>query len=296
MSQGTDEDTDRGTNRGTNRNGSQERHDLLGYLSTHAYDEDYAWVAHRRAVAGEPVKVDKRGRRPIGVAGAITIALFVVLIVVAAAQTSRNAPTAARQRRELVGQVDAARVELSRTRGRIRDLQRETARLERKQLASDSSAKGLLARIRGLGAEAGTVAVTGPGVRVVADDAPHATSARNKVLDSDLQRLANGLWEAGAEAIAINGQRLTNLSAIRLAGSAITVNNRSLRRPYVVTAIGDPDTLPARFAETTSGQAWLDLQREVGLQLSIRTADSLRLPAADVGDLRYARRQPRGAS
>ena len=36
--------------------------------------------------------------------------------------------------------------------------------------------------------------------------------------DPDLQKLVNGLWQAGAEAISINGQRLTNLTAIRHAG------------------------------------------------------------------------------
>ncbi len=280
------------------RHPGQERHDLLGYLTTHAFDEDYAWVAHRRAETGETGETGeehRRGRRRIGPAGAITIALFAVLIVAAGAQTSRNAPSNEQERRELVGQVDAARTGLAEAREHIRDLQRETSKLERQHLRGDSSAQALLDRLQVLGVRAGTIAVDGPGVRVVVDDAPGADSARNKVLDSDLQRLANGLWEAGAEAIAVNGQRLTNLSAIRLAGSAITVNNRSLRRPYVVTAIGDPDTLPARFAETTSGQAWLDLQREVGLQLTITTADSLHLPAADVGELRYARRPSGGA-
>ncbi len=117
------------------------------------------------------------------------------------------------------------------------------------------------------------------------------------MLDTDLQQLVNGLWEAGAEAISLNGQRLTNLSTIRLAGEAITVNAHSLRRPYVVLAIGNKDTLPARFAETSSGQAWLDLQREVGLRLNITPVSSLRLPAAEVS-LRYAnqQRKPGGAS
>ncbi len=92
------------------------------------------------------------------------------------------------------------------------------------------------------------------------------------------RRLVNGLWEAGAEAISINGQRLTTLSTIRQAGDAITTNSRSLSRPYVVSAVGNQDTLPARFAETSSGQAWLDLQRELGLKLTITPVDSLRLP------------------
>jgi uncharacterized protein YlxW (UPF0749 family) len=137
--------------------------------------------------------------------------------------------------------------------------------------------------------------VRGPGVRVVADDARGADSARNQVLDTDLQRLVNGLWAAGAEAIALNGQRLTNLSTIRLAGGAITVNARSLRRPYVVSVIGNQDTLPARFAETSSGQAWLDLQREVGLRLNITPVSSLRLPGTEVS-LRYANQQEVGGA
>ena len=82
---------------------------------------------------------------------------------------------------------------------------------------------------------------------MVANDAPGATTARNEVLDTDLQRLVNGLWEAGAEAISLNGQRLTNLSTIRQAGGAITTNGRSLRPPYVLSVIGDKDTLPATF-------------------------------------------------
>ena len=94
--------------------------------------------------------------------------------------------------------------------------------------------------------------------------------------------------------MALNGERLTNLSTIRLAGGAITVNSRSLRRPYVVTAIGNPNTLPARFAETSSGQAWLDLQREVGLRLKIKAAYSLTLPGADVS-LRFANQEVGGA-
>ena len=74
------------------------------------------------------------------------------------------------------------------------------------------------------------------------------------------------------------------------------MNAHSLRRPYVVSAIGNKDTLPARFAETSSGQAWLDLQREVGLRLKITPESSLRLPAAEVS-LRYAnQKKPGGAS
>ena len=55
----------------------------------------------------------------------------------------------------------------------------------------------------------------------------------------------NGLWTAGAEAISINGQRLTVLTAIRNGGPVINVNSRPLAPPYTVQAIGDPRTLLA---------------------------------------------------
>jgi uncharacterized protein YlxW (UPF0749 family) len=265
---------------------------LLDYLTTHAMDEDYAFVSERRERRDEGPESD-RGRRRIGVVGALVMVLFAVLVVTAAVQTSRNSVTDERERRELVAEVDQARNQLDGDRVRLTGLQRDVRRLQSRQLSSDTSAQGILRQIDLLGIRAGTVPVRGPGVRVVADDAPGADSARNEVLDTDLQKLVNGLWEAGAEAISLNGQRLTNLSTIRLAGQAITVNARSLRRPYVVSAIGNKDTLPARFAETSSGQAWLDLQQQVGLRLKITPVSSLRLPAAEVS-LRYANQKEVG--
>jgi uncharacterized protein YlxW (UPF0749 family) len=263
---------------------------LLDYLTTHTLDEDYAFVSEQKKSSATP-----RPKRRIGLVGAVVLAVFAALVVTAAAQTSRNSVSAERERRELVDEVSQARNRLQDDRDRLAALRTETDVLEQRQLRNDTSARGLLDTINLLGVKAGTIAVRGPGVRVVVDNAPGADSARNEVLDTDLQKLVNGLWEAGAEAIAVNGQRLTNLSTIRLAGGAITVNARSLRRPYIVTAIGNQDTLPARFAETSSGQAWLDLQREVGLQLTITPVSSLRLPGTEVS-LRYANQEVGGAS
>ena len=257
---------------------------LLDYLTSHALDEDYAFVAEREE-RGQPAGQPRRRRR-VGPLGAIAVACFAVLVVAAGVQNSRSAAADQRDRTELAGQVARARARLEEEQVRLAALRRETDRLQTRQLASDESASGLRSRIQRLGARTGTLAVTGPGVRVVADDAVGSTSARTTVLDSDLQRLVNGFWAAGAEAIAINGQRLTNLSTIRVAGGAITVNARSLRAPYVLQVVGDPDTLPARFAETTSGQAWLDLERQVGLRLTITPEDDLRLPGSEV-TLRY---------
>ena len=258
---------------------------LLEYLSTHTLDEDYAFVSERNKAREKPPPGP-----PSRLIGALVMGLFAILVVTAAVQTSRNSVSAERNRGELVDQVSAARNQLAAEQAQIADLRAESGILQSRQLRNDASARGLLANLELLQVNAGTIPVKGPGVRMVVDDAPGASSARNQVLDTDLQRLVNGLWEAGAEAVAVNGERLTNLSTIRLAGGAITVNARSLRRPYVVTAIGNPNTLPARFAETSSGQAWLDLQREVGLQLNITPKSSLTLPGDEVS-LRFANQE-----
>lgn len=256
---------------------------LLPYLTTHALDEDYQLATVQRRTT-EPGK-----RPPMGWAGVVIIAVFGLLVITAAVQTSRNAVDEDSERQGLLAQVDARREALGDRRDQIAELTSANNRLESDFLSGQSN-NTTLESLSVLRLRTGAVAVKGPGVRVVVDDASDADSARNQVLDSDLQKLANGLWAAGAEAISINGQRLTNLSAIRRAGSAITVNYRSLSRPYRVLAIGNPKTLASRFAETTHGAAWFDLQREVGLKFKMTTEESLRVPAASRLSLRYATR------
>jgi uncharacterized protein YlxW (UPF0749 family) len=256
---------------------------LLAYLTAHAVDEDYAEVAARR-----PHGAAVRSRRPIGAGGAVALAVVAVLAVTAAVQTSRDSGTQERERQALIGQVKERKASVEADRRTIAELQTETDRLESDWLSNNSDAGGLFAQRNLLALRGGTSAVRGPGVEIVVDDAVDAEDDRNTVLYSDLQQLVNGLWRAGAEAISINGERLTALSAIRNAGDAITVNFRKLSRPYRILAIGNRETLPSLFADSTSGQTWLDVQRQVGLRFTMRKQSLLRLPAADVPVLRYA--------
>lgn len=261
---------------------------LLPYLTMSALDEDYEHAAARRTTQ------QPHSSRRIGPVGAIAVVASALLVVVAATQTSRNAVADRDERQQLISQIQNRQHNLDEDGRRVDRLLSETTRLRNQLLGSTKLSTGVRAQLSLLSVRAGTTAVRGPGVKVVVDNAKDAQSDRNKVLDSDLQHLVNGLWEAGAEAIAINGHRLTTMSAIRQAGRAITVNYVSLVRPYTVLAIGDPRTLPARFAETSSGQAWLDLQREVQLRFSMHTQDKLTLPAAAVPTLRFAEHARKG--
>ena len=262
---------------------------LLDYVTATSLDEDYAHAAERRAEGGaEPGGEVTQAARRSALATLVILGVFGLLIVTAAVQTARNASTRQSNHDQLVSQIKARGALVDARRAKATSLQNEIERLRTQFLDATAAGRSLSSRLTTLETLTGDVPVTGPGVKIVVDDAPNATDSSQRVLDKDLQRLANALWQSGAEAISINGQRLTNLSSIRGAGQAITVNYRSLNRPYVVLAIGNQNQMPARFLETEDGSAWLDLQKAYGLQFDMKSEEFLTVPAAPRLTLRYA--------
>ena len=137
----------------------------------------------------------------------------------------------------------------------------------------------------------GASALTGPGLRITLSDAPDVggvVDPDRRVQDVDLQILVNGLWAAGAEAIAVNDHRLTTTTAIRSAGSAILVDLNPLVGPYVVDAIGDAADLQTRLARLSAGQHLATLRTTYSIGVDVSAKKSLQLPAASLPDLSYA--------
>ena len=108
----------------------------------------------------------------------------------------------------------------------------------------------------------------------------------------DLQIVVNGLWASGAEAVSVNGQRLTSKAAIRFAGQAILVNYRPLTRPYVISAIGDPRSLAADFAASDGGSYLQSLKTNFGVRAGIAEVDRLTVPGESALTTRVARPVP----
>jgi uncharacterized protein YlxW (UPF0749 family) len=257
---------------------------LLDFVTSTSLDADYAHVAARRSSTGGP-----RRSRPGGVA-LVALAVFGVLVATAAVQTSRTSDESASSRESLVAQVNARKADLAQRRTLVRTLQRAISAQQTANLDATQRGRALSARIETLGMLSGTAAVRGPGVQVLVDDQPGTTSVEHQVQAPDLQKLVNGLWLVGAEAISVNGQRLTSLTPIRDAAGAITVNFVSLRRPYRISAIGNSKTMGARLLDTAGGRAWLTLQSTFGLKFDVNSKDTMVLPAAKPVTLRTAHR------
>lgn len=254
---------------------------LLTLITEHSLDDDYREVAERGGVVAGTAPHGK----PAWIAATV-VGVFGILVATAAVQTSRNADTADAGRATLIARVQDERAALAEQQAAIADLQRANIGLEDRQADIVADQRDTTARLRRLQVATGYTAVTGPGVRIVVNDAPNG-DVTQIVRDEDLALLVDGLWGAGAEAISINDQRLTALSAIRNVGPAVHVNSKPVNPPYTIQAIGDTLTLQADLLDTTHGQQFFDLADDLGFEYTMQNENSLTLPAAPAPRLRH---------
>ncbi len=248
---------------------------LLTEIMSNTMDEDY------RAAADRKMARPASARRSATATVAVVVLLFGAMIGISALQTQAQRPVTEAERNQLVGQIHQRQARLDNLHAQLTSLDGEVAALQSRVAQARTLERQTQSASTKLAGVTGAVAVSGPGLEIVVDNARGSVggSVGGVILDTDLQSLVNALWAAGAEAIAIDGNRLTSLSAIRFAGRAITVDYRSLTPPFVVDAIGDPDTLPARLLETPGGQAWLGLKANYGIRFDTSTLSDLELPA-----------------
>ncbi|MEV8606322.1 DUF881 domain-containing protein [Streptomyces griseoviridis] len=259
---------------------------LLTNVMDHSLDDGYAEAASRKRAAGD-AGLPKTLRAKLGLAGGLVLAALVV--TVGAAQARVAAPVVAKEREELIYRIDRETETADKLEGSVDKLRAEVSARQREALRmSGGSGQADLVAVL-----SGAAAVHGPGVKLVVSDAkeaggggggnPRETSGfsdTGRVRDRDMQRVVNGLWASGAEAISINGQRLTALSAIRAAGDAILVDNKPLVPPYTVLAVGNGKELSSTFQDSADGLYLHALQETYGIRTAISVESDLRLPAA----------------
>jgi uncharacterized protein YlxW (UPF0749 family) len=253
-------------------------------------DPGYAAAAAQRAERGAP---GERRRAPLTLALALVGGLVLLTSI-----TALRLPGSADAGERLREQVRSRTTAVDAAEERVVALRAEIATLQGAQLSTREG--GLADQARTLGVLAGTERVTGPGVVHVLDDAPvlddpvggeapvGQTPQSGRVLARDLQVVVNGLWGAGAEAVSVNGHRLTATAAIRQAGDAVIVDFRPLARPYTVEAIGNPNTLQTGFARSTAGAYLSQVEQNYGVLADVSAEDSLTLAGGGNLALRHA--------
>ncbi|WP_353950116.1 DUF881 domain-containing protein [Knoellia sp. S7-12] len=259
---------------------------LITSMLERPLDSGYAAAAERREKAGLPPATSLRSP------ALIVFALIIgILVGIAAMQLRGGETTKERTKASLIERIDQQQEVVDTRAGQASGLRAEISGLDAETLRDVS--EELAQSVERLSLVAGAVPVRGPGFVVTIDDAPNpegsgsnfdprssADKAEGTVFAKDLQVVTNSLWQAGAEAVAVNGQRLTSTASIRFAGEAILVDYRPLKRPYVVTAIGDPGKMPATFADGNGGTYLSTLKSSFGIRVETVVRKEVTIPAS----------------
>lgn len=134
---------------------------------------------------------------------------------------------------------------------------------------------------------AGTVEVSGPGVVVILVETPESIAAKNRVADEDIWRVLNELFTAGAEAVSVNGVRVTPVTGVRNVGNRILVGQTMIASPVEIHAVGDPTVLDQ--AMKLRGGV-IEMLSRWGIKATSTKSDDLKIPATGATPtFRYAK-------
>lgn len=126
----------------------------------------------------------------------------------------------------------------------------------------------------------GLTEVVGQGITITLKD---GTGSGGSKLDlssylvhySDLIEVINALKNAGAEAISVNDQRITNSTAISCVGNVIKINNEKVGVPFVINAIGSPEKL---YGALTMLGGYVDKLKDDGVIVNVDKQTSITIP------------------
>ncbi len=146
----------------------------------------------------------------------------------------------------------------------------ELEKLRNQVSNSSDSASGLSTSLEEYNKLLGYTDVKGPGIVITLKDGDSSIfkGPTNSIIvhDEDLFNVVNALKNAGAEAISINGQRITSRTGISCVGNVITVNGQKIGAPFVVNAIGPAVQL---HSSLTMPGGYLSLMEAGGVQIQI---------------------------
>lgn len=209
------------------------------------------------------------------------LALLGFLLIMAATSADATRREEAPRKARLIELIEQRRAQVDALDATFERLSTDVRAARDQALRRNRHDRAEAERLARLADEAGTTALTGAGIEVRLNDSdrePRATedAGAYKVQDADLQLVVNALFDAGAEAVAINGSRIVATTPIRAAGDTIVVNFRPITPPYRVVAIAADE---GDFSASEIANRFRRWTKLFGLAFSVREVDSLTVPA-----------------
>lgn len=227
----------------------------------------------------------------------LTVALLGLGFLIAA-QLATERPRiryTTQERGPLVETVRDSQTQQDALKARIVELRTRIGDLEAQGPGSAALVKQLNDQLESARIAGGLIPLQGPGVVFRLEDSPQPVPPGADASDAlvnarDVRTLIEELWLAGAEAIAVNGERVTTTTAVIDIGGSILVNSAYLAPPYQVAAIG-PQGLYDRLKGSVSFVEFVRARVEgFGIRLTFAELDAVDVPAfAGTVNVRYAR-------
>jgi uncharacterized protein YlxW (UPF0749 family) len=145
---------------------------------------------------------------------------------------------------------------------RIVALRAEIQGLEQQGPGAAAAVKDLNDRTEQARIAAGLIRLAGTGIVIKLEDSSQPVPPDGNAVDylvsaADVRTVIGLLWQTGAEAVAINGERLVSSTAIIDIGGSVLVNAAYIAPPYQISAIGPKDL----FARLSAAPGWEEFVR-----------------------------------
>jgi uncharacterized protein YlxW (UPF0749 family) len=166
----------------------------------------------------------------------------------------------------------------------ILDLRGQIKAVEDQGEGTTATQRELNASLQAARVAAGLIPLTGTGIVFRLADSSQPVPANGNPVDyavtaRDIRTVIAELWLAGAEAIAVNGERVTATTGVLDIGGTILVNSAYLAPPFQISAIGPTDML----AQLGLSQGWVDFietrRGRFGIDVSFAEPAAVDIPA-----------------
>ena len=234
---------------------------------------------------GEGTTPVKRGQR---LALPVTLALLAAVLVVGSQTEPVETSERLGRRVELAELIAAEQERARQLETQVEELAAEVAAHETTAARGARELNELQDQVADMAVPAGLAPVRGPGVVVTLDDSLSDWDGSGDpndyiIHEEDLRAVVNALWAGGAEAMAINGQRVLSTSAIVCVGTTLRLNGAYYTPPYDIAVIGEPDALVEELQTDAAVRQFLSAVDEFDLGLDLETDDVLELPGHTSG-------------
>lgn len=230
------------------------------------------------------MQMDKRERALLGLASTLLGFLFIILLKAQGVTGSQT--TLQETAVPSLIQTEQENQQLS--------IDNEKIQLELAKYAQGQSTSTLAKeQLQEAKMNAGLIGVVGPGLRITLDDSKRTAKGQEDpglflIHEQYIREIFNALWNGGAEALAVNGQRVTTNTEVFCSGSYIQINGTRQMPPYVIEAIGDTNTLSAAL----NFYGWFklgDLQQQNEITRKLEVLSKVEIPAGKLRDYQYSK-------